>query len=140
MDPAKLAEFSKDNLVSAAADKYFQHIVDTEMPAGLKKYMDVELFPRLHLKAGRGISLATAKRWLHREGFRYTEHKKSLYYDGHDRPDVLEYRQNQFLPQMAEHRRRLVEYVVGNVDLEVQKSPSNYVETRLVLGAHDEMT
>jgi hypothetical protein len=53
---------------------------------------------------------------------------------------VLEYRQNQFLPQMAEHRRRLVEYVVGNVDLEVQKSPSNYVETRLVLGAHDEMT
>ncbi|KAJ7695321.1 hypothetical protein B0H14DRAFT_3530210 [Mycena olivaceomarginata] len=45
MDPAKLAEFSKENLVSAAADKYLRHIVDTEMPAGLKKYMDVELFP-----------------------------------------------------------------------------------------------
>jgi hypothetical protein len=61
MDPVKLAEFSKDNLVSAAADKYLRHIVDTEMPAGLKKYMDVELFPCLHLKARRGITLVTAK-------------------------------------------------------------------------------
>ncbi|KAJ7355303.1 hypothetical protein DFH08DRAFT_912378 [Mycena albidolilacea] len=83
MDPAKLAELSKDNLVSAAADKYLRHIVDTEMPAGLKKYMDVELFPRLHLKAGWGISLTTAKRWLHREGFRYTEHKNWVPEDEH---------------------------------------------------------
>ncbi|KAJ7708564.1 hypothetical protein B0H14DRAFT_2646573 [Mycena olivaceomarginata] len=75
MDPTKLAEFSKANLVSAAADKYLRHIIDTEMPVGLKKYMDVELFPRLHLKPGprhfsrnrhtvassRGISLHRAQ-------------------------------------------------------------------------------
>jgi hypothetical protein len=56
MDPSKLAEFSKNNLVSSAASKYLHHIINTEMPAGLKKYMDVKLFPRLILKPGCGIS------------------------------------------------------------------------------------
>ena len=127
MNPKKLAEFSKNNMVTAAADKYLHQLVKTEMPRGLKKYMDVELFPRIHLKVGRGVSLRTARRWLHREGFRYTEHKKSLYYKGHDCPDVLHYRQSVFLPEMAKHRDRLVKYVVGDVEKEVTK-PSNYVE------------
>ncbi|KAJ7692283.1 hypothetical protein B0H17DRAFT_851995, partial [Mycena rosella] len=140
MDPNKLAEFSKNNLVSSAASKYLKHVVNIEMPKGLKKYMDLELFPRLHLKPGRGISLPTAIRWLHRESFRYTEHKKALYYDGHDRPDVVDYRQTKFLPQMEEYRRRLVEYTVGDVDVQMQKPRGNYIERELVLGAHDEMT
>ncbi|CAK5284579.1 unnamed protein product, partial [Mycena citricolor] len=57
---------------------------------------------RLQLKVGKkGISLTTARTWLHQEGFKYTNHKKGLYFDGHDRPDVVEYRQKQFLPKMA---------------------------------------
>jgi hypothetical protein len=140
MDPKKLAEYSKNNMVSTAAKNYFRDVVNKEMPAGLKRYMDLELFPRLHLKPGRGVCITTATQWLHREGFRYTEHKKALYYDGHDRPDVVNYRQTQFLPLMAKHRRRLVEYVVGNVEEGVIKPRNNYVERQLVLGAHDEMT
>ena len=101
--------------------------------------MDLELFPRIHLKVSRGISLRTACRWLHREGFQYIEQKKSLYYDGHDRPDVVEYCQHHFLPAMARYRHRLVEYCIDNVDVESVK-PANYVERRLVLCAHDEMT
>jgi len=41
---------------------------------------------------------------------------------------------------MARYKHRLVEYVVGNVGNELLKVPDNYVETRLVLCAHDEMT
>ncbi|KAJ8580963.1 hypothetical protein M405DRAFT_847326 [Rhizopogon salebrosus TDB-379] len=37
--------------------------------SGLKQYMEVELFPHVHLKVGQGISLSTACRWLHLEGF-----------------------------------------------------------------------
>jgi hypothetical protein len=140
MDPEKLAAFSQNTMVPAVADKYLRNIITSEMPRGLKKYMDVELFPRIHLKVGRGISLRTARRWLHREGFRYTQHKKALYYDGHDRPDVLQYRQDVFLPQMKKFRERLVEYEVGNVAAELDKQPPNFVERRLVLCAHDEMT
>jgi hypothetical protein len=139
MDPKKLAEFTKNKMIPAAANKYLRHIVDDEMPKGLKQYMEVELFPRIQLKVGKGVTLETARQFLHREGFRYTEHKKALYYDGHKRPDVVEYRQTEFLPAMAAHRRRLVEYVVGDVGREVYKI-SNYVERKLVLCAHDEMT
>jgi predicted transcriptional regulator len=138
MDPGKLAEFSKTNLVSTAAKQYLQHLTTHEMPAGLKRYMEIELFPRVHLKVGKGISLRTARRWLHHEGFRYIEHKKSLYYDGHERPDVVHYRQNIFLPAMAQHRSRLVEYMPGDVENEVMKG--NCVERRLVTVVHDEMT
>ncbi|KAG5219374.1 transposase domain-containing protein [Salix suchowensis] len=103
MDPAKLVAFSKNKLLPDAAEKYVHHIVDQEMPRGLKKYIDAELLPRLHLKVGKGIS-------------------------------------NEFLPRMAEYRRRLVEFTVGEVQKEVNKAPDNFVETQLVMLAHDEMT
>ncbi|KAF9479683.1 hypothetical protein BDN70DRAFT_982834 [Pholiota conissans] len=88
MDPATLAEFTKTNSIPAAAEKYTRDLIDEEMPRGLKQYMELELFPRIGLKAGKkGVSLQTARRFLHAEGFRFTEHKKALYYDGHERPD-----------------------------------------------------
>ncbi|KAF8130404.1 hypothetical protein K438DRAFT_1999438 [Mycena galopus ATCC 62051] len=92
------------------------------------------------LKTRKGISLSTARCWLHNEGFQYIGHKKKVYFDGHDRPDVVAYRQKEFLPQMAIHARRLVQYVVGDVEKELVKTPENYVERRLVLCAQDEMT
>ena len=69
MDPAKLAKFVKNELLPDAAAKYLQHITHEEMPKGLKNYMEIELFPHIHLKVGWGISLSTACRWLHLEGF-----------------------------------------------------------------------
>jgi hypothetical protein len=52
MDPAKLAQFVGNKLIDTAADKYLQHIIDEEMPHGLKRYMEIELFPCIHLKVG----------------------------------------------------------------------------------------
>ena len=100
LNPEKLAEFTKGSLVPAVAEKYVRELVDEEMPCGLKKYMEKELFPRMHLKVGRGVSLSTAWRWLWSEGFHYTGHKKGLYFDSHDHPDVVAYRQEVFLPAM----------------------------------------
>lgn len=140
MNPEKLSEFSQEKMIPAAAKEYLNHITNVEIPKGLKKYMDLELFPWIHYKVGKGISLSTARRMLHREGFFYTEHKKSLYYDGHERPDVVKYRQEVFLPAMMEYRKQLVEYKVDNLDEEVRKPVSNYVERRLVLVPQDEMT
>ena len=59
MDPAKLNKFTKNKLILQAADKYLHHLVDNEMPWGLKKYMEFELFLHIHLKVGHGISLVT---------------------------------------------------------------------------------
>jgi len=140
MDPEKLAKFSQSKLVPKAAEQYLQHITQNEMPRGLKQYMEYELFPRIHLRVGCGISLATARRWLHKEGFKYIHHKKGLYFDGHDRADVVEYRQEHFLPAMKRYEPRLVRYAMGNVDEELIIPRENYVDRRLVLLAQDEMT
>lgn len=139
MNPQKLADFSSRKMVPDVAKQYLQNIVMTEIPQGLKKYLELELFPRIHLKPANGISLRTARRWLHRQGFRYTEHHKALYFDGHERPDVVQYRQDIFLPAMASYRSRIVEYVIGNVEREVDKA-QNYVERRIVVACHDETT
>jgi hypothetical protein len=139
MNPKKLTQFTKNQLLPAVADQYLKQIVHKEMPAGLKKYMEVELFPRIHLRVGRGVSLSTARRWLHHEGFRYISYRKGLYFDGHDRPDVLKYRNEHFLPTMAALQHRLIRYVVGDVDKVLTDPQRNFVERILVLVAHDEM-
>ena len=68
MNPAKLVAFTRDELIPTEAKKYAHQIIDKEMPVGLKKYLEVELFLRIHLKIRKGISLSTARQWLHREG------------------------------------------------------------------------
>ena len=120
MNPQKLADFTKNKLLPDEARKYLQHVVSTEMPAGLKKYMELKLFPRIQMKVTRGISLRTARRWLHKEGFWYTVHKKALYFDGHECEDVTEYRQKVFLPTMKKYEAHLVRYEVGNIEKEVE--------------------
>jgi hypothetical protein len=60
MNPQKLQDFTNHKLLPDEAKKYCTHIVDKEMPLGLKKYMELELFPRIHMKVGRGISISTA--------------------------------------------------------------------------------
>jgi len=118
MDPEKLALFSVGKLLLAAANQYLKQITDNEMPNSLKKYMEVELFPRIHLKATHGISLAMVRQWLHCEGFHYVSHKKGLFFDGHDRDDVIRYRQVEFIPGFKFHEPCLVQHVVGDVEKE----------------------
>ena len=74
---------------------------------------------------------------MHGEGFQYISHKKGLYFDGHDRLDVLAYWQNDFLPRMS-LEPSLVCYSVGDGEKEIP--PLNFVECRLVLCSHDEST
>ncbi|KAI0669706.1 hypothetical protein C8Q78DRAFT_977503 [Trametes maxima] len=64
MNPSKLTEFSLGRMVPAAADQYLHQIINSEMPRGLRQYMEVELFPRVHLRPGKGISMRTAQRRL----------------------------------------------------------------------------
>ena len=89
MDPEKLARFSQDQLVPSTACEYLEHITQNEMPIGLKWYMDIESFPWIHLQVGWGVSLMIAWWWLHKEGFKYINHNKGLYFDGHNRPDAI---------------------------------------------------
>ncbi|KAJ7689788.1 hypothetical protein B0H17DRAFT_936732 [Mycena rosella] len=58
-----------------------------------------EMKARLKLK--NGISIRTAQRWMKRMQYCWTTEPKGMYSDGHERDDVVEYRQNVFLPCWA---------------------------------------
>ena len=51
INPAKLADFSAKKMVPKAAEAYRMNIADKEILAGLKQYLELELFPRIHMKA-----------------------------------------------------------------------------------------
>ncbi|KAJ7652592.1 hypothetical protein B0H17DRAFT_957824, partial [Mycena rosella] len=55
-----------------------------------------EVKTRLNLK--HGISLRTAQQWMKQMKYRWTAEPKGMYSDGHEREDVVNYRQNVFLP------------------------------------------
>lgn len=56
------------------------------------------------------LTTRSAVRWLHRLGFDYKEVKKGLFKDGHERQDVVDYRQNVFLPTLEGLKPRFLEW------------------------------
>ena len=73
----------------------------------------------LHLKLGLGSSLEissrTAQRWLNLLGLRFGKHMKGLYNDGHERNDVVRYR-NAFLDRMSSYEQRMIQYVGDSME------------------------
>lgn len=61
VDPVTLAKFTASEMLPKEAVQYLRNLVDDEMPLTLKKYLELELFPRVHLKVRRGVSLHTAR-------------------------------------------------------------------------------
>jgi hypothetical protein len=55
----------------------------------------------------KGISLATAKRWMQRLGYRWCKTPTGQYVDGHEREDVVAYRQCVFIPKWMELQNRM---------------------------------
>ena len=58
-----------------------------------------EMKKQLNLK--RSISKRTAHRWMAKMGYHWKKEPKGQYKDGHEREDVVTYRQNVFLPFIA---------------------------------------
>ena len=61
--------------------------------------MGIDEFLSDRQEKGKEISTRTARRWLARMGWVYGRNKKG-YCDGHERPDVVEYREKVFSPRM----------------------------------------
>ncbi|KAH9071006.1 hypothetical protein EDB83DRAFT_2221343, partial [Lactarius deliciosus] len=68
MNPWKLSDLTKNKLIPDEAKKYLCNVVEIEMPTSLKNYLELELLPCIQMKVSKGVSLQTARRWLHKEG------------------------------------------------------------------------
>jgi hypothetical protein len=61
------------------------------------------------------ISLNTARRWMIYLGFHAHKTGKNYYVDGHEREDVVQYREQVYLPQMLEYERRMGDWKDENL-------------------------
>ena len=52
-------------------------------------------------KHGKSICIATASAWLHKLGFGYKQFSKGVYFDGHDRQDVVEHRDSKLMEKLG---------------------------------------
>jgi hypothetical protein len=74
----------------------------TVIPDNFCIAVNTEILPRLLISTRKRISRATTYNWLQRLGFYKSESKKGVYVDGHEREDVISYRQDVFLLKIEE--------------------------------------
>ena len=88
------------------------------------------------------ISIKTALRWLEKLGWRYGKLKNGMYLDGHERSDVVEYRQS-FVERWMGFERRFHRWNHDGTELPRPIGfpvPGAIGRFRLVLITHDEST
>jgi hypothetical protein len=71
-------------------------------PYNFRVAINQEILPCKMIFISKGIALSTTYLWLRRLGFYKSESKKGVYMDGHKREDVVQYRQEVFLPAIKE--------------------------------------
>jgi len=109
-----------DERVQTAARTYLlDQRVGEVTSAQFQRALNERILPSLRYQLkDNGLSVRTARRWLCKLGWRRLELKKGVYMDGHERPDVVEYRNAIFLPLMASLERRMVQWVSRGSELE----------------------
>ena len=78
------------------------------MPTVVEITEEKEVIPKMNM-AKKTISFSTCRVYLKAWGFSFSEHKKNVYMDGHEREDVVAYRQA-WVTRMKEHAHRMAFY------------------------------
>ena len=86
-------------------------------PIKLQHEVNETIIPGLGLDLGKEtISENCARHWLQRLGYELTTVKKGIYVDGHEQPDVVDYRKT-FLNTIAENKH--LRNMYSDKDLEI---------------------
>jgi hypothetical protein len=129
----------KDERVQAAARTYLSGVPLGEVtPRKFHHALNDDILPTLGFTVRNGLSERTARRWLLSLGWRRTRVKKGVYMDGHERPDVVAYRNDKFLPLMAELERRMAQWRPEGPDLVRVEPELRPGEKRIIAVFQDE--
>jgi len=103
----------------------------------LKNYIEETVFPKMtgYIKKDT-ISEETCRKYMHIWGYKYDEKRKDVFYDGHERPDVVQYRK-EWLKRMFNYKQLMKDYNGEMLDeiIEPQLQPD---EKEHVIITHDE--
>ena len=88
----------------------------------------------------KGITERTARNWLSKLGFRWTLEPSGQYVDGHEREDVVTYRQQVFLPRWKELEPQLRIWTLDGKAEDTSGPSSCPGDCKTVIWFHDEST
>ena len=111
---------------------------ENRTPEILMRDCSNDLFKKIP-NAPNSITARTAARWIQFLSFHPKLQREGYYTDGHNRKDIVEYRDDVFLPRMLNHERRMQEYSSENMETIIRPDLSDG-EKRVVLITHDEST
>lgn len=102
----------KDETVRCAARTWLtEQPVGTVTPHKFHHALLHKILPTLGLSLNKPPCERTARRWLIKLGWVRTVVRKGVYMDGHERADVVKYRDEVFLPQMAKYEQKMAHYI-----------------------------
>jgi hypothetical protein len=108
----------------------------TVTPMTFRTALNNEILPSLCIILKKPICDRTARRWLRKLGYDKATLRKGVYMDGHERPDVVEYRNTSYLPKMLEYESRMTRY--EGPDLTPHPPELKPGEKRIISICHDE--
>jgi len=136
---AKVASIVDEDVRSECLVWLRSQISESRGPVSLKKFLETKVMPKLtssKVAKKTKISERTCSRYLHEWGFSFSAHTKNVYMDGHEREDVVEYR-NVWVPRMLEFEKRM-QLFEGEEMGQVQEPLLEPEERRMVQITHDE--
>jgi len=80
-------------------------------PISFRQALNADILPNLNIVLKKPLCVRTARRWLIKLGYQLVSLRKGVYMDGHERPDVVAYRNNEFLPAMLAFESRMTQYI-----------------------------
>lgn len=128
--------------IANAGDTVSSH----SMAVAITKYWascDTAVHAEKHVNSvSRVLKSRTAANWLNKLGYRYKEVKKGIYKDGHEREDVVTYRQEVFIPALEELKPFMVRWQVADNGILEMIVPDNLPpgQRPIILVTHDEST
>lgn len=101
----------KDEIVRTASRTWLtEQPIGSITPTKFMHALNTTILPTLGMLPNKPLCERTARRWLVKLGWMRTVLRKGVYMDGHERADVVEYREKVFLPKMKEFERRMARY------------------------------
>ena len=131
------ASMFEDEGLAQEIHLYLQGIGKYVKAMDIVNFLDTpDMRERLDLK--KQIHLSTAQRWMARMGYRWAHDPKGQFVDGHEREDVVTYRQGVFLPAWQAIIGKTRKWTKDNLeDMGASPRPN---ERKTVVWFHDEST
>ncbi|KAF0556083.1 hypothetical protein F8M41_016288 [Gigaspora margarita] len=105
-------------------------------PLALKKELETNIFPKL-LGVPIIISESTTRKFMHLWGFHKKTVGQQVYFDGHEREDVREYRKG-WAMRMMNYQKKMEQYDGDEMENVIPPERLEIWDTRHVLVTHDE--